>query len=683
MARHHRTMWLSLCSRASDTDLLVSDRVQAIIDCIPNPDVQQPSLLVLIGNAAKSIALRELFSVRRTRRFSLNQNPAEVHLHVDPLSVFSEQPLVIVDGDLSEKLNGKLSANKGDDVTRRAIRRPREKFGFSGPAGGIYAQLLSPFVNVYCFFCDDLGGFKRVARHLAAWLEHNSPSTMPPSMRPRVVVVTERIPVGAESEREALATLLALMRMGTDRNVLDYISAIEVIALLPDGSISIEGRYRSLKERVMASSDQIRSQRQDAHTLFSATHLAALLESACEHFSDTLGEPFNLIKSCRAHNPQAIDLSGHLSTFLAYIKSPIELTSFAAPVIASSFFLDNYPPGAHHFAPGDVFNLLYEGSLTNASKHGALSFEEPNDVMLQSNFVNLVRREFERYAHILIQGSKLAAEIHIETLSYYKSHWLNIHSTSVCLACLRRIPSYDLPCGHMICGNCVRVFGEESKDDPYVFVVQRCLLCQVAMPEDICIRMHPPTVGAGILCIDGGGVRGTMPLQIMKRIKDRIALPIPLQRFIKVAFGISSGGLIVADMFINGSSIEDSSDKFEALAKHVFQRRKYVNAPFLPKFLTTLLPLLIDSLPPLPSFLYLMDIAVSYFTDGLYPSRNMEDALKRVFSSDRSMLGISNATVTGTLVGLPAATVDEKPKCRIFSNYHDGVPELYLPPLGM
>ncbi|RSL62169.1 hypothetical protein CEP51_013512, partial [Fusarium floridanum] len=192
------------------------------------------------------------------------------------------------------------------------------------------------------------------------------------------------------------------------------------------------------------------------------------------------------------------------------------------------------------------------------------------------------------------------------------------------------------------------------------------------MPEDVCIRMHPPTVGAGILCIDGGGIRGTMPLQIMKRIQDRIALPIPLQRFIKVAFGISSGGLIVADMFINGSSIEDSSDKFEALAKHVFQRRKYANASFLPKFLTGLLPLLIDSLPPLPSFLYLMDIAVSYFTDGLYPSRNMEDALKRVFSSDRSMLGISNATVTGTLVGLPAATVDKRPKCRIFSNYHGG-----------
>lgn len=162
-------------------------------------------------------------------------------------------------------------------------------------------------------------------------------------------------------------------------------------------------------------------------------------------------------------------------------------------------------------------------------------------MVLRSNFVKVVRREFKKFADKLIQGPQPATEIHIENIGQYKSRWLNIHSTRVCLICLRRVPLYDLPCGHMICNNCVRVFGNESNSDPYLFVVQRCFLCQVTMPGDVDIRMHPPTVGAGILCIDGGGIRGTMPLQILKRIKERIALPIPLQRFVKVAFGISSG----------------------------------------------------------------------------------------------------------------------------------------------
>ena len=55
------------------------------------------------------------------------------------------------------------------------------------------------------------------------------------------------------------------------------------------------------------------------------------------------------------------------------------------------------------------------------------------------------------------------------------------------------------------------------------------------------MKMYPLTSGAGVLCIDGGGVRGILPLGLMKRIQDRIGLPIPFQKFFKVAFGISSG----------------------------------------------------------------------------------------------------------------------------------------------
>jgi patatin-like phospholipase/acyl hydrolase len=61
------------------------------------------------------------------------------------------------------------------------------------------------------------------------------------------------------------------------------------------------------------------------------------------------------------------------------------------------------------------------------------------------------------------------------------------------------------------------------------------------MAEEVNVKIHPPTAGVGILCIDGGGTRGALPLRMMKRIHDRIGLPIPFQQFFKVAFGISSG----------------------------------------------------------------------------------------------------------------------------------------------
>jgi patatin-like phospholipase/acyl hydrolase len=61
------------------------------------------------------------------------------------------------------------------------------------------------------------------------------------------------------------------------------------------------------------------------------------------------------------------------------------------------------------------------------------------------------------------------------------------------------------------------------------------------MPQELVVRVHPPTAGVGVLSIDGGGARGVLPLEFMRRIQDRIGLPMPLQKFFKVAFGVSSG----------------------------------------------------------------------------------------------------------------------------------------------
>jgi len=337
-------------------DLLTSERVQNITHNIPNPDVQRPSLLVLIGNAAKTIALRELFGVKRKRQFSIKPGPAEIHLHIDPSSVFHEKPLLIAEGDLSEKQKGEAPTNKCHDVTRRSVRRGSE-LGPGRIASGVYARLLSPFADVFCFFCDDLGGLQQVARHLAAWLEHEHTSTRPASTRSRVVVVTEKIPLGAESEKQARTALLCLLQEETTRDLFEQVSAIDVIALFPNGSLSVDARYRPLKERLRVDLDQVRKNREDARSLFTMVHFAAFLSSAFDHFSNIEG-PFDFIKASRVYNPVAPDLEEHLSHFLKHVRSPDKLTGFAAPVIASSLVLDNYPPGAHRrSSPSPLYGL--------------------------------------------------------------------------------------------------------------------------------------------------------------------------------------------------------------------------------------------------------------------------------------------------------------------------------------
>ena len=108
MKQYNHAFWLSLCAQATSTELLVSNRLQNIITYIPNPDVQTPSFLVLIGNTAKNITLRELFGIKRAHQFSIRRGPGEVHLHMDPSSIFGK-PLLITDTDLLERLAAKIS----------------------------------------------------------------------------------------------------------------------------------------------------------------------------------------------------------------------------------------------------------------------------------------------------------------------------------------------------------------------------------------------------------------------------------------------------------------------------------------------------------------------------------------------------------------------------------------------
>jgi hypothetical protein len=49
------------------------------------------------------------------------------------------------------------------------------------------------------------------------------------------------------------------------------------------------------------------------------------------------------------------------------------------------------------------------------------------------------------------------------------------------------------------------------------------------MRKEVVVIVHPPiTRSRGVLCINRGGTRGMLPLRDIKRIEDRIKLPIRL-----------------------------------------------------------------------------------------------------------------------------------------------------------
>ncbi|KAM0269634.1 hypothetical protein ACHAQH_009699 [Verticillium albo-atrum] len=422
------TFWQGLSSHENTTDLVISDRPRLT----SRPDVQKPSLIVLIGGRAKMAALHELFGARRRQPPGAPPGSSTgIHLHVAAQSSFHERPLLIVEGGLQDGDSKAFPPSYLQDVRGRTVMRqaPQAVRGLGSEA--LYSRLLEPFADVFCYFCDDLGGLEAVARHLATWPDREpQPGTLVAGARPKIAIVSSAIPHGAQSESKAKADLLDMAR------------------------VSAAAHHRALKERVMSLSDEVRRHRVDARCLFSVTHFAAFLDVACDHFAAAPGALFDFVLGARYRSPVPKNLESHIANFLSFVNSPAELIDFAAPF----------------FDPSDVFESLYHDLIHRACSDAALAVAgEPAASMPRSVLVGLVKARFVECFGELVHQSTTASEIHLRFLTRFRPRCLRVHSNRTCLSC---VPHHGLPCGHVHCDHCAWDYGRPSDDDPWT--TSRC-----------------------------------------------------------------------------------------------------------------------------------------------------------------------------------------------------------------
>lgn len=135
-----------------------------------------------------------------------------------------------------------------------------------------------------------------------------------------------------------------------------------------------------------------------------------------------------------------------------------------------------------------------------------------------------------------------AAESHLGILRDLRSlrhHLPRSHRT--CWCCLMRMPEKILSCGHALCDTCIRIFGVRTATSQHDFRIKSCPLCG-SMNATSIFQLIPPTAGIRMLSIDGGGVRGVIPLTMLKCIEHEVAaLGLPLRDFFDLTCGTSSG----------------------------------------------------------------------------------------------------------------------------------------------
>ena len=73
----------------------------------------------------------------------------------------------------------------------------------------------------------------------------------------------------------------------------------------------------------------------------------------------------------------------------------------------------------------------------------------------------------------------------------------------------------------------------------YSYNITRCILCLTK--GTLSANLKPPTAGARILSVDGGGIRGVVPLEYLNMLQNLLGPTVRVQELFEVAFGTSSG----------------------------------------------------------------------------------------------------------------------------------------------
>lgn len=91
-----------------------------------------------------------------------------------------------------------------------------------------------------------------------------------------------------------------------------------------------------------------------------------------------------------------------------------------------------------------------------------------------------------------------------------------------------------------MCDRCAQVFGDPVTGTEYQFNFRGCLCCLYQRP--LTVDVLPPTMSPSVLALDGGGVRGVIPLEFLLLVQEHLR-PCTIQEVIDLALGTSSGRL--------------------------------------------------------------------------------------------------------------------------------------------
>jgi len=96
-------------------------------------------------------------------------------------------------------------------------------------------------------------------------------------------------------------------------------------------------------------------------------------------------------------------------------------------------------------------------------------------------------------------------------------------------------------------------------------------------------KFTPLPIGANprILCLDGGGIRGIVQLEILRGIEHALGDHIPAPAFFDLIVGSGTGGLIAMTLSMRGQTVNSCIDQFKTICDRAFRPKIKAAAPLV------------------------------------------------------------------------------------------------------
>ncbi|KAL4948945.1 patatin-like phospholipase [Aspergillus filifer] len=625
MYRKTNNSWLEVNSGQNGPLVRDHGRLSQVISELAQPDQQCPNLSVFLGGKRKDQLLQVLFPDNNIRRTS---SSAGINLRYETRSAEMRDPLLFADSDLDEPA-----------VDQVPHILPGDKLFSCRPSSArcalqeVYARIIFPFTNLVCIFAQDFQNLTSVAQYLVGCAGAGSSSNLPPAVRPKVIVVLEDSDtMDLESSSNEIAQFYRLVREVDQSLLQESFSSLNVIRL--DRRLPETIQYQRLRVSIREQQIAMQAVRRANWCHFSARQLNALFELALKSFSTA--SPFDIINSTRINFPVSAGLHHHLAHFVDIgLRAGCSVAALTES-IASALLMDHYVPGMMPLEPRTVFRTLYLPFVKKGCREAGPALGER-----ENELVDLVERSFVAGFQIVSTSTQTSVEHRRATLLSCSHELGKVQSQTICLYCL--------------------LFGSPASNAEYRFTLSMCLLC--LSRNELVVEVLPPTMTPTILAIDGGGVRGVIPLEHLILIQESLGRDCRLCDVVDLSIGPSSGGLIALGLSGMEWDVSTCSQMFDRLARRIFAERiQPTRSGFFRRLFGR------------GSFLGgVIQLLWWVYHDSCYDTRVFDTSLREAFREDRRIFGPVGSTSLShsrSKFAVIATNIAKETRSFVFGNFN-------------